>query len=645
MSQTHSHPHTVSLNDLVLSPLNVRKTPPGAAEQEELTASLLAHGLLENLVVRAADGGRFEVLAGGRRLAALQALAAEGHIPADYPVRCLIHDGDPGEVSLAENVVRLSMPALDQFEAFAALAGQGLSPADIARRFGHSEKLVRQRLRLGRVAPEIREAYRNEEISLDVLMAFAVTDDAAQQRAVWAEIGGGYIHAQQIRRLLTEEKIAASSKYVRFVGQDAYEAAGGAVSRDLFSDDDDALWLEDRALVMRLVHEKLEAAADSLKTAEGWKWVQTMVDLAYDAVSGCQTVYPKSAEPTPDQEAEMERLADHLQEIEREADADSWTQERLQAFEDAEAELAAIEDTLRTYAPEDLVRAGCIVSVGHNGELAIKRGLVLPEDQVNDKGANVSATATGPFSAALKDDLGYARLAVSQRHLADDFACSFDAVLFSMARSVLTIGYSDKPLDLTLSTTLPYNWAERSGGQVMEAPQDIDLSWLDLPTEEAFRALSALPMEAKQHLFAHCAALSLKGRLGNGKSDLFAVIGARLGVDVAAHWRPTAETFWKRVKKGYALEAAAEVLGEAWARVHKDDKKAVLAETLETVFSGQRTAGITAEQAAAAARWLPEGMGFAADEPGEIASPGFGVEVQIPEDDDLPEAFRVPAAE
>jgi len=645
MSQTHSHPQAVSLEDLILSPLNVRKTPPSTAEQEELKASLLAHGLLENLVVRAADDGRFEVLAGGRRLAALQALAAEGRIPADYPVRCLIHNGDPGEVSLAENVVRLSMHALDQFEAFAALADQGLSPADIAHRFGHSEKLVRQRLRLGRVAPEIREAYRNEEISLDVLMAFAVTDDAAQQLAVWAEIGGGYIYANQVRRLLTEEKIAASSKYVRFVGQEAYEAAGGAVSRDLFSDDDDALWLEDRALVMRLVQEKLEAAADALKTAEGWKWVQTMVDLAYDAVSACQTVYPKSVDPTPDQEAAMDRLADRLQEIEREADADSWTQERLQAFEDAEAELATIEDALRAYAPDDLARAGCIVSVGHDGELAIKHGLVLPEDQVNDKGANASATAAGPFSAALKDDLGYDRLAVAQRYLADDFACAFDAMLFSMARSVLTLGYSDKPLDLTLSTTLPYNWAERSGGQVMEASKDFDLSWLDLPAEEGFRALSALPMEAKQRLFAHCAALSLKGHLGDGEADLFVMIGARLGVEMAAHWRPTAETFWKRVKKGYALEAAAEVLGEAWARVHKDDKKAVLAETLETVFSGQRTAGITAEQAATAARWLPDGMCFAVNEPGETASPTVSVKGKMSEEDDLPEAFRVPAAE
>lgn len=314
-TQSHPHPHSraVSLNDLVLSPLNVRKTPPSAAEQEELKASLLAHGLLENLVVRAADDGRFEVLAGGRRLAALQALAAEGHIPADCPVRCLIHDGDPGEVSLAENVVRLSMHALDQFEAFAALADKGQSVAEIASRFGHSETLVRQRLRLGRVAPEIREAYRDDEITLEALMAFAVTEDHGQQLSVWNEVKDGYIHASHVKRLLTDEKIAATSKLVRFVGLEAYQAAGGAITRDLFAEGDAGVWLEDRALIERLAQAKLDTAARDLKQAEGWKWVQAAADLPWDLIQKCQTVYPQAQEPTPEQAAELERLQKGLE--------------------------------------------------------------------------------------------------------------------------------------------------------------------------------------------------------------------------------------------------------------------------------------------------------------------------------------------
>ncbi len=243
----------IALKDLDLSPLNVRKTPPTAAEQAELAASIFAHGLLENLIVRPLENGRYEVLAGGRRLMALQRLARDGELSTDHPVACLVHDGDPQEVSLAENIVRLSMHALDQFEAFAALADQGLSVTEIANRFGNTETLVCQRLRLGRVAPKIREAFRNDKIKLDTLMAFAVTEDQGQQLAVWNDIKDGYVHAHHVRRLLTDEKIAANSKFVQFIGMEAYEVAGGTMTVDLFSEGDNAGYLDDRALVMRLV--------------------------------------------------------------------------------------------------------------------------------------------------------------------------------------------------------------------------------------------------------------------------------------------------------------------------------------------------------------------------------------------------------
>ncbi|MCP4547067.1 MAG: ParB N-terminal domain-containing protein, partial [bacterium] len=171
----------ISLEDLDICPLNVRKTPPGDAEQAELSASIAAHGLLENLIVRPSEGGRYEVVAGGRRLMALQSLAGENKIGSDHAVACLVYDGDPQEVSLTENIVRMPMHPLDQFEAFTALADRGLSVTETANNFGISETLVHQRLRLGRIAPEIREAYREDAISLDTLIAFAVTEDHGQQ--------------------------------------------------------------------------------------------------------------------------------------------------------------------------------------------------------------------------------------------------------------------------------------------------------------------------------------------------------------------------------------------------------------------------------------------------------------------------------
>ena len=104
---------TIPLNQLVPAPCNVRKT--GALSIDDLAASIAAHGLLQNLQVRllpASDAAAptYEVVAGGRRLAALKRLAKENLIQMDYPVPCNVLGTENGaEISLAENVVRQAM--------------------------------------------------------------------------------------------------------------------------------------------------------------------------------------------------------------------------------------------------------------------------------------------------------------------------------------------------------------------------------------------------------------------------------------------------------------------------------------------------------------------------------------------------------
>ena len=82
-----------------------------------------------------------------------------------------------------------------------------------------------------------------------------------------------------IRRQLTEDAVRAADKCARFVGTEAYEAAGGIVMRDLFQQDDGG-WLQDPALLDRLVGEKLTIEAEKVR-AEGWKWVEAAVDFPY----------------------------------------------------------------------------------------------------------------------------------------------------------------------------------------------------------------------------------------------------------------------------------------------------------------------------------------------------------------------------
>lgn len=257
---------------------NVRKT--GVSEGiEELSASITAHGLLQAPIVRKIKGGKYGVVAGQRRLLALKLLAEKGTIAADTAIPCQLvaADADTGEISLAENVVRVAMHPADQFEAFRDLVDRGVEVAAVAARFGVTENVVAKRLKLGRLSPVVLAAYRAGDIDLEEAQAFAISDDHQAQERVLAEVSEWSRNPSLIRRHLTEGEIPASDKRVRFVGLEAYEQAGGFVRRDLF-DDEASGTLIDTILLDRLVSEKLSAFANTVR-AEGWAWVEIVADF------------------------------------------------------------------------------------------------------------------------------------------------------------------------------------------------------------------------------------------------------------------------------------------------------------------------------------------------------------------------------
>jgi ParB family chromosome partitioning protein len=135
---------------------------------------------------------------------------------------------------LAENVVRIAMHPADQFEAFRALVDKGANTADIAARFGVPESTVEKRLKLGRVAPAILDAYRAGELGLEQVQAFTVSDDHEAQQCVWAACSGQRANPSAIRRALTEGEVPSTDPRLCFIGIAAYEEAGGIVRRDLF---------------------------------------------------------------------------------------------------------------------------------------------------------------------------------------------------------------------------------------------------------------------------------------------------------------------------------------------------------------------------------------------------------------------------
>jgi hypothetical protein len=109
--------------------------------------------------------------------------------------------------------------------------------------------VVKQRLKLAAVSPKLLDLYAEDAMTLEQLMAFTVTDDHARQEQEWDSLARSYNKGSHfIRRQLTEGAVSAADKRAQFVGLDAYQAAGGIVTRDLFEDDDGG-WLQDTALI------------------------------------------------------------------------------------------------------------------------------------------------------------------------------------------------------------------------------------------------------------------------------------------------------------------------------------------------------------------------------------------------------------
>ena len=533
----------IPLSQLELSPGNVRKTPAHASAFTALKASIAAHGLLENLIACTKEPGpdstgRYAVIAGGRRLAAMQALVAEGALDGDYPVPCRMVDDAAAEkeISLAENTVRAAMHPADQAEAFRRLADAGSTAAAIAARFGVSERTVEKRLRLGNAAPVLLEAYRAGEIDLETLMAFAVTADQARQVAVWEQVKDqGYRPgAWQIRRMLTEDRVPGTSAIARFVGLEAYEAAGGGTDRDLFAgDDEQGMWFDDPELLNTLAMVKLQAAADELATR--WKWAEARINVDWTGIARFGRVRPQPGEPADEEKVEIERLQSRNDELTN-MDDDDWTDELIDESEANEARLDEIEAMIEAHAVyrrEDLCVAGCIATVGNGGELKLIQGLVRPEDiparEPGDAGAAgdddtcngenagsgieapaISGRAKGTIDAeaearkeagvgiGLADDLRAIRTAIVKSHLAGDFEAAFDLLLFQFARSVFTAGYHDGALDIRAVETpdrpaLRVNDDAFATINVGEKHLEIDragqkLDWTGLPNAEAFSA-------------------------------------------------------------------------------------------------------------------------------------------------------------
>ena len=393
---TNTEIQWIPLRDLELSDRNARTTPASADSLRELEASLQAVGLLENLVVRAA-GKRFHVVAGGRRLHALQNIAKKrnGRFRPATPIPCRLipDDAIDEEVSLVENAVRVNMHPIDQFTTFHRLLEHGRTAREIARRFGVTVRTVQRRLRLGGVAPDILADARTDGLTLDQLEAFAATPDRTRQLDVWNKMRnhGAYTpSAGWIRAELQRDLLSGASPRVRFVGLKAYKAAGGTVEEDLFAAQDDrSIHVCDVALLNDLASKKLQAATRELEP--GWRWVDTMLETDWDVTRQFGRLKGKPEPPTAAEQErytaltkEIDDLKEHLYTLE-DTPENAAERERVSGrIGTLDAEAHALDTAMharQSYTAEQKACAGCIVTIDADGALLIHQGLVRRQDE------------------------------------------------------------------------------------------------------------------------------------------------------------------------------------------------------------------------------------------------------------------------
>ena len=401
---TLSPSRDIPFNKLRLSQANVRRIKAEVSLQE-LAEDIARRGLIQSLNVRPildADGaetGLYEVPAGGRRFRALELLVKQKRLAKSAPVPCIVRDADTDilaeDDSLAENVQRMALHPLDQYRAFQALREKGQTEEAIAAAFFVPVSVVKQRLKLAAVSPALLEVYAEDGLSLEQLMAFAVSNDHQRQEQVLEAIRHSWSkEPYQIRRMLTEKSVRASDKRARFIGLEVYEAAGGTVSRDLFQNDDGG-WLDDPALLDRLVTEKLKREAESV-ASEGWRWIEVAAELPYGHTHGLRRIDGQVAALSEDEQRQLNEAQTEYDALTDEhQDSDELPEEVDTRLGELEAIIAGFEERPVVYAAEDTAIAGAFVSLKPDGTLAVERGYVRPEDERKVDGAEEGVAGDG----------------------------------------------------------------------------------------------------------------------------------------------------------------------------------------------------------------------------------------------------------
>lgn len=634
---------TVPLKCLRLAKTNVRRSN-GSTGIEMLAANIKAHGLINPLqVIQAKKKGFYDVFAGGRRLRALSLLTENGSIDEDYAVSVEIKEASDTlmrDISLSENAMRVAMTAADECLAFDQMLGKDKCAdkiAQLASNYGTTVRHIEARLRLANLADPIFAALSDGTITLDAAKVYGLTGDKDRQLAAFESLAG--IGCQnddwRIRKLIFDDAMQASNPIALFVGEDAYREAGGRIEADLFKDAGNANWTEAH-IARNLAEARMNEMAEQIRTENGLAWIKIVVgdSVPYDAYQQLHHYYPPRVKLDNEQQARLEAVEDRIGEINElfeYGEFETTSEEGLQKELDAlETEYSELQDRGTAIPDEDREHIGAFMMLTKDGGTTLYHQLFSTKTMRNNGNGSDQGSVNEPqaiHSRSLTEDLAMMRRDILAVHLANDPGLALDLSIFQLAAGQLGSAYGtaitlriESVGDPQGSTSVKSNPATEALAQLRET---LDVNWFDYSdTNGNFQRFRELADDVKASWLAYCMAKSLKATLAtknNFHSPFHTMLGEIMEIDTAAHWRPTADNYFGKLKKSAILERIGELGDPTLVARYSSSKKGEIADAAEKIYSG--TAMIDPEIKAKALVWVPDELRFKTEDVDEAAAP------------------------
>jgi ParB family transcriptional regulator, chromosome partitioning protein len=590
------------LDQLYLHELNTRHEPP-SAEIVALAESIKAAGLLQNLSgfkdgigplsgdPLAETANPIGIVAGGRRLRALQMLASAGEWSGPVPVRFTTNRETARLWAGAENEARQALHPADEIVAYRQMMQTGATARAIALAFAVTERHVGKRLALAGLPPQAIDALRQGKITLDIAQALTSAQTPEDQEAALRSALTNEKPAWQIKDMLRKDTVPGGDRRARYVGIAAFEAAGGRVIRDLF---EDRCYFADSALLDRLATEQALAETETLRIDEGWSWASYVKDSSdlWEATSACETIAGQQAD-LPAGDAERLEYLGSLDEMSDEESAE------MEALEDRSEALA--------YSDEDRATGGIFTFLDHLGSLSVRRAYRVKAKA--EKTEEAEATAGPPeasFPQNLKDDLRAIRLLSLQAALCNHPDLLHDLLALQLAGA---LSYSGTPF--AWSTEGVANMPSKDDG--LSFPAHLKTPQTANGQDHVAAVVEFLSRDGGDRGRALTHGLARKFHRATGPIADF--VAERSSPQVRRIWQPTAAGFLGRVSAGYLETLWRELTPDVgsshdgFASMTKKDK----AKQLEKLFSDmdfREALGLSRDQNAKIDAWLPEDLRF-----------------------------------